>query len=119
MHNPLLYEINTRCWLHDLCTKHRAPITLANIPEAEFVRWQSLGFTHIWLMGVWRTGPLGRAFSRRLRDLREACAKVLPDFAEDDIVGSPYAIAGYEVSEDLGGEAGLQDFRNKLNAAGL
>jgi len=119
MSNPLLYEINTRCWLHDLSQEHGAAITLANIPATEFARWQILGFTHIWLMGVWRTGPRGREFSRRLPDLRETCAKLLPDFTEKDIVGSPYAIAGYEVSEDFGGESALREFRNGLNAAGL
>jgi len=26
------------------------------VPEAELEAWQRLGFTHIWLMGVWVTG---------------------------------------------------------------
>ena len=57
---PLLYEVNTRCWLRGLSERHGATITLANVPEAEFAQWQKLGFTHIWLMGVWTTGPRAR-----------------------------------------------------------
>ena len=53
MTQPLLYEINTRCWLAELSEKHGAKISLANIPESEFAEWEKFGFTHIWLMGVW------------------------------------------------------------------
>jgi len=58
---PLLYELNARCWLRDLSDRSGNPITLANVPEAEFAEWRRLGFTHIWLMGVWATGPRSRA----------------------------------------------------------
>ena len=54
---PLLYEVNTRCWLNELSEGSGTPVTLANVPDAELARWQKLGFTHIWLMGVWTTGP--------------------------------------------------------------
>src|SRR5206468_3649407 len=60
---PLLYEINTRCWLGELSDTSRANITLANVPDPEFARWQRLGFTHLWLMGVWPTGLRSRAIS--------------------------------------------------------
>jgi hypothetical protein len=43
----------------------------------------------------------------------------LPDWQEQDVPGSPYAVADYTVSEALGGEAGLAAFRRKLKAKGL
>lgn len=116
---PLLYEINTRCWLRELTERALAPITLANVPEDEFSRWQRLGFTHIWLMGVWTSGARAReqALSEpnRLRDY----AQNLPDVQPQDITSSPYAISAYQVPEALGGEAGLASFRRRLNGHGL
>ena len=115
MPHPLVYEINTRCWLAELSETHVAQITLANVPDAEFAQWRELGFTHVWLMGVWTVGPRCRALSQQRSELRETYAQLLPDFTADDIAGSPYAIAGYEVAESLGGETALREFRQKLH----
>ncbi len=110
---PLLYEINTRCWLAELSRKNNRPITLDNIPESEFVEWQRLGFTHIWLMGVWTTGPLARAVALKAHS-RNEYSEVLPDLREDDVGCSPYAVADYAISPIIGGELALKEFRRKL-----
>lgn len=112
---PLVYEINTRCWLHELAAGSNKPLTLAEIPESEFEHWRSLGFTHIWLMGVWQVGPLTRAHSLKHR-ASLAQGEALPARA---IVGSPYAIAGYTAAPSLGGDTALKHFRDKLHAHGL
>jgi hypothetical protein len=117
--HPLLYEINTRCWLRALSEAHGRPITLANVPDSEFTRWQKLGFTHIWLMGAWTTGPRARAEAHNHPGLRSVYHEVLPDWTEADVAGSPYAIADYQVPPGLGGEAGLQIFRRRLHEHGL
>ena len=57
MEYPLLYEINTRCWLRDLSNHQHRTYTLANVPEDGIRVLAKTGFTHIWLMGVWTTGP--------------------------------------------------------------
>jgi glycosidase len=119
VNHPILYEINTRCWLRELSEQQGGRITLANVPEAEFTRWRRLGFTHLWLMGVWTTGPRCRALSLKSRSLQDTFNKILPGWTEDDVPGSPYAIGAYEVPAALGGEAGLKTFREKLNAVGL
>src|ERR1043166_151051 len=119
MRCPLVYEINTRCWLYELSQQHGSAVTLGEVPETEFARWRQLGFTHIWLMGVWRTGPRSREVSRRFWDQRAVYSELLPDFSDDDLIGSPYAVAGYEVSEALGGERGLAAFRARLNSRGM
>lgn len=114
MDSPLLYEINTRCWLQELSSRYHRKVTLGNVPEEEFAGWQRRGFTHIWLMGVWTTGPLAR--SRALADprQRETYREALPDLRDEDVAGSPYAIADYQISPSLGGEEGLREFRRKF-----
>jgi hypothetical protein len=104
VHNyPLVYEINTRCWLNDLSSGGASSverITLATIPDNQFTYWTRLGFTHIWLMGAWQCGPL-------------------LDATEPDAAPSPYAITDYTVPDALGGDAGLARFRERLHDHGL
>ena len=45
---------------------------LGNVPDEEFARWRAFGFTHIWLMGVWTTGPKSRAPALTEPGLRRA-----------------------------------------------
>src|SRR5689334_19585833 len=117
--HPLLYEINTRVWLKQLSTREGQAVTLANVPESEFAQWQRLGFTHIWLMGVWSSGPRSRAKAMETPAQKEEYAKALQDCRDEDIVASPYSIADYVVPESLGGETGLRQFRKQLNERGL
>ncbi len=119
MHYPLVYEINTRCWLRELSEETAAHITLASVPETEFARWKKQGFTHVWLMGVWTTGPRARSFAARNGDLRSECRHILPDIQPRDIGASPYAIASYTVRDVYGGTNGLHAFRRRLHRYGL
>jgi hypothetical protein len=106
MIHPLVYEINTRCWLRRLSEQQERAVTLDSIPGSEFDRWERLGFTHLWLMGVWSTGPL-----------TPGAPELNPDGA---VLGdSPYAITGYSIPESRGGEAGLQRFRRQLRDRGM
>jgi glycosidase len=116
---PLLYQINTRTWLHELSDRRARTITLASIPEEEFSKWSELGFTHIWLMGVWKTGP--RAREHALHSFRQHWASDpgLGEFSEADVVASPFAIHSYEVAEEFGGGEALASFRKRLHAHGL
>jgi hypothetical protein len=118
MGHPILYEINTRCWLRELSQKGGGPVLLGTVPETELLNWQRLGFTHIWLMGVWPTGPLARAKALEPGQ-RGNYVVALPDWREEDVTGSPYAIAEYRVAEALGGEEGLGSFRRNLHQHGL
>jgi glycosidase len=43
----------------------------------------------------------------------------LTDWGPDDVLSSPYSIAGYRVPETLGGEDWLQAFRNKLSSLSI
>ena len=116
---PLLYEVNTRCWLRALSERSGTAVTLANVPDSELAIWQELGFTHIWLMGVWTTGPRARAEALKSPELRRAYDEVLPGWTEADVAGSPYGIGDYQVPPVLGGELGLRELREKLWRRGL
>jgi len=122
MAHPLILEINTRCWLRELSTRlgvNPAKSELGSVPDAEVERWSELGFTHIWLMGVWPTGPRSRAAALANASFRRSLDDALPDWKEEDVAGSPFAVADYNISRDLGGEQGLKQFRKQLRAHGL
>ena len=116
---PTVYEINTWVWLEELGRARGRRVTLADVPQDELERVVSLGFDAVWLMGVWERSPAARRFSRNDPGLLEEYARTLPDFTEEDIVGSPYAVVAYHVDSTLGGDEGLADFRARLSAAGL
>src|ERR1700678_909479 len=99
MTQPLLFEINTRCWLRALSDRLGRPVTLATAPEEEIASWKKRGFTHIWLMGVWATGPKTRDLAVAHPDLRALSAEAFGKDGEERLVSSPYAVADYTVNE--------------------
>ena len=117
--HPVLYEINTRVWMNELSRTYGKTITLDQVPGTEIDRLASLGFDLIWLMGVWKTGPLAREIAENCPEMLETCREILPDFTPDDISGSPYAIAEYKVEPSLGGPAALTEFRERLARRGI
>jgi hypothetical protein len=116
---PSLLQINTRVWLRRMSGDAGRQVTLADIDEALLDRFAEQGFDWIWLLGVWQVGDAGRAVSRANPAWRADFDAVLPDLTEDDICGSSFAIAAYAVSEVLGGETALAQFREKLAGRGI
>jgi len=116
---PLVYEINTRIWLKKLSAIHNKTITLANVPEEEFDFFSKSGFDMVWLMGVWQPSHYSRAIATSHPCLRTSFLEHLETVHPDDIASSPYSIPSYTVSESLGGEVQLKQFREKLNSIGI
>ena len=116
---PSLCQINTRVWLRRLAQERGRPVTLADIDPATIDGFARQGFDWIWLLSVWQTGPAGRAVSRGNLAWRAEFKAALPDLVEDDICGSGFAITGYSVSDELGGDQALSDFRGKLAQHGI
>jgi hypothetical protein len=116
---PSLYQVNTRVWLTALSRSLGRPATLDDVPDADLDRWREQGFDWIWFLSVWRTGEKSRQVSRTepgwLKEFRET----LPDLREEDIGGSGFAIAGYTVLPDLGGDDALARLRDRLKKRGL
>ena len=79
MRYPLVYEVNTRCWLSGLRAKTNTQLTLSAIPDSEFEFWKSMGFSHIWMMGVWSTGPRCRAKALETPCQRQCYIPLFPD----------------------------------------
>ena len=115
----MLYQINTRVRLTELSRALGRPATLDDVPEAELDRVAGMGFDWVWLLSVWRTGPTGQRVSRAHSEWRREFEETLPDLREEDIAGSGFAITGYTVHPDLGGDAALARLRERLRARGL
>ena len=117
--HPLLYQINTRVWLTEFSRTLGRPATLDDIPDAELDRLVQMGFDWVWFLSVWQTGPAGQQVSRANHEWRREFQETLPDLREEDIAGSGFAITGYTVHSDLGGDAALARLRERLRKRGL
>ena len=95
------------------------PATLDDIPDAELDRLAEMGFDWVWFLSVWQTGPAGQRISRSNPEWRKEFQETLPDLCEEDIPGSGFAITGYTVHGNLGGDAALARLRERLRKRGL
>ena len=116
---PSLYQINTRVWLTELSRDLRRPATLDDIPNADLDRLAEMGFDWVWFLSVWQTGLAGQRVSRTNPEWRKEFQETLPDLREEDIAGSGFAITGYTVHAQLGGDAALMRLRERLRQRGL
>jgi glycosidase len=116
---PSLYQINTRVWLTELARRLGRAATLDDIPDAELDCLAQCGFDWVWLLSVWQTGSSSQRVSRENPVWRTEFEKTLSDLCEADIAGSGFAITGYTVHENLGGDAALARLRERLRTRGL
>jgi hypothetical protein len=112
---PSLYQINTRILLREIGPR----ATLDDIPDALFDKVAALGFDMVWMLGIWQTGEAGRRVSQTHSDLRRSFEHELPDVADKDICGSPFAVQEYKVHRDFGDDAALKGLRQRLRQRGL
>jgi glycosidase len=117
--HPTIYEINTWVWLHEISEQARRPITLGTVPPKVWDGLASYGFDAVWLMGVWQRSPAGVAISLRNDGLVTEFRRVLPDYTQEDNVGSAYCIKDYRVDARLGGPEGLAKARAQLAERGM
>lgn len=117
--SPVIYEVNAWVWLDEVARRLGSRVTLATVPESEWDSLAAVGADVVWLMGVWERSPAGRVIARTLPHLRAAYGRALPEYGDDDVVGSPYSVRRYEADERLGGDAGLRAARTALDARGL
>jgi glycosidase len=116
---PSLFQVNTRVRLSELSAELGRPATLDDVPDAELHRLAADGFDLVWLLGVWQTGEAARRVSASNEGWRAEYRRVLPDFREEDVCGSCFAIRDYRVHSDFGGDAALARLRGRLRDRGL
>jgi hypothetical protein len=116
---PSLYQINTRVWLNGLSRTLGRKATLDDVPDRALDRLAAMGLDWIWLLSVWQTGPASRAVSLARPEWRREFEQTLADLSDDDIGGSGFAITGYCVHCELGGDAALARLRERLASRGL
>jgi glycosidase len=112
---PSLYELNTRVLLRE----GDARAGLDGLADELLDRLAGQGFDWVWPLGVWQTGPAGRAVSRSNAEWRRGFLDALPDLTDDDICGSPFAVQAYTCHADFGGDAALARLRRRLAARGV
>ena len=114
--HPLVYEISARPWLYELSKKYGKSITkLKEIPLEEFDELSNNGVDIVWIMGVWKLGQYGVKYDKKYGDY----SSVLPDYTDDDIIGSPFAITKYECNPDIGTDKDLIWLKRELNIRGM
>jgi glycosidase len=113
--NPKLYEINSRVWIKQF----KENPALNGIDVKFFEDLKKKGIDIIWMMGIWNVS----------KDLVKKCCfesgllqsynKSLKDWTEEDVIGSPFAITDYSISDNFGSKQDLINFKKKLNDIGL
>jgi Alpha amylase, catalytic domain len=116
---PLLYEVYARALISERARALGRAATFDDIPDATIDAWADLHVEWVWMLGVWQTGPIGRAVSRANPEWRAEYRRVLPDLREDDICGSCFAVQDYTVHAEFGGPEALLRLRERLRRRGL
>lgn len=114
-----LYELNARTWASERAAELGRPATLDDLPDAMLEHLAEHGFTWLYLMGVWPTGPLSRNASLSDVSLRQYLVSVLPGAVDEDISGSPLAPASYDCDPGLGGNPALERLRDRARSYGM
>ena len=116
---PTLYQINTRVWLNELSSKLGRPATLDDVEDSDLdnILWK--GFDWVWLLSIWQTDLAGQNISRTNPEWLKEFEETLPDLKEEDVAGSGFAITGYNVHKNLGGDEALKRFRERLKTRGI
>jgi len=117
--HPQLYEISTLPWLLTLSKKFGRPIRLAEVPREEWERLRALGFDLIYLMGMWRRSPAGRAIARTQTSMFPRYDECLPGWTLDDVPGSPFSVQAYEPDPMIGTWPDLDKVHRQLHDLGM
>ena len=113
---PTVLQVSARLLLGELSARLGKPATFDDVDDEDIRYVASRGFDWVWMMGVWQTGDAGRNVSLNSKELRSSYIKVLPDFTDADVCGSPFAIQEYTVHRDFGGDDALARLRELLFA---
>jgi glycosidase len=102
----VLIAKNAFVWLDQLAKKYRQPInTLDQIPDQELDALARAGITGLWLIGLWERSVASRTIKQMM--------------GNPDAVASAYSLFDYQIAADLGGEAAVQNLRERAWRRGI
>ncbi len=106
MPRAVMIAKNAYVWLDQLTQAYGREIRhLDEVPDEELDRLRRLGFTALWLIGLWERS---RA-SQRIKQM----------MGNPEAVASAYSITRYSVAEDLGGEAAFETLKARAWVRGI
>ncbi|HPA10894.1 MAG TPA: alpha-amylase family glycosyl hydrolase [Treponemataceae bacterium] len=106
MPNVVMIAKSTLVWLDQLSRKYNRPITrLDQIPDEELDFLEQAGFTGLWLIGLWERSP--------------ASARIKQICGNPEAAASAYSLNDYEIAEELGGWAALDNLRSRAWSRGI
>jgi glycosidase len=106
MPSTVMMAKSTYVWLDQLSrASHQEIRRLDQIPEEELQTLARRGFNALWLIGLWERS----AASRRIKQLA----------GNPEAAASAYSLHGYEIAEDLGGEAAYRNLRERCQRYGI
>lgn len=117
--HPHLYEINTWAWLEKLSARLGRTVKLDDVPDSEWDAIARRGFDIVWFMGMWKHSAEARQIELADPANRPLFDRVLPGWTPEDVVGSPYSVAGYIPDPRIGTRASLARVRKKLRDRGV
>ncbi|HWI40630.1 MAG TPA: alpha-amylase family glycosyl hydrolase, partial [Verrucomicrobiae bacterium] len=106
MSNVVLMAKMVYVWLDQLTKQYGRPLNrLDEIPDEELDRLARWGFTGLWLIGLWERSPSSQ--------------KIKHMMGNHDAVASAYSLYDYVIAADLGGEAALENLRQRCARRGI
>lgn len=116
---PLVLCLDARTWLSEASLREGRPVRLDSVSPACLDRIAELGVRWVWLRGVWDPGMEAREALARSATALEAFREILPDLEPADIDAPPSSVRAYRAREELGGDEGLESFREDLASRDL
>jgi glycosidase len=102
----VLIAKNTYVWLDQLSKQYQRPITrLDEIPDEELDELRRRGFTGLWLIGLWERSKASQNIKQMM--------------GNPEAVASAYSLMDYRIADDLGGDAALEDLRDRTRKRGI
>jgi glycosidase len=93
-------------WLYQLSQKYATTMaSLDDIPDEELDDLARIGFTGLWLIGVWERSDA----SRRIKQYS----------GDEGATASAYSVYDYTVAKNLGGDEALDRFRDRCGIRGI
>ncbi len=106
MPRVVLLAKSTFVWLDQLSKRYHRPINrLDEIPDEELDRIADMGFTALWLIGLWER-------SRASKTIKRSCGN-------PEAEASAYSLKRYDIAEELGGWGAMENLRNRAWARGI